>query len=181
MSIQSVYSHRYPDADTYTGNAAHEIDHHEFIKIYGVDSAVSDMVNAMETAAVQNNYKLLTVDINYDDSGLAYHMFDVDITFTSPGIIALSNNIQYNTIQQMLIDPITLLAIFRIVVPLLITIIYYFMETSVLKSIDKIFYTPDSAGGGGLSTSTVIKYGIILIAATYFLNAITKTSHELRR
>jgi hypothetical protein len=184
--MMQLYSRkRYFDADTYTGNAAHEIDHHEFFKEvlgvgYSADSAVSDMLSAMETAATQSGYVLLTVDIYYDNSGYLYHMFDVDYKFTDPSLAVQTTSIQNNVDQQMLFDPLTWAALITAVMPLLLAIIYYIMANSIMKDLTNIMYTPGDTSGG-LSTSTVVKYGILLIAATYLLKALTGASEEIRR
>ena len=176
--IQNVYSHRYPDADTYTGHAAHEIDHHEFLKTYSVDSAIGDILSAMEQAAAEEGYVLLTVDINYDDSGLFYHMFDVDYKFTDPTLAVQTTSMQNVAIQQMQIPWVALLPV---IATILSYILAYIFANSIVTDLKDTMYSPSSDTGGGLSTSTVIKYGVILIAAAYFLKAVTGTSQELRR
>lgn len=182
MSVTNVYSQRYPYADTYTGHAAHEIDHHEFIKLgYSVDSAVGSMVSAVEEVVNQNGYVLLTMDINYDDSGYVYHVFEVDYKFTDPSLAVQTVGIQNNIVQQMQIPPTLWIPLITAIIALLDPIIYYFLANAFVKNITDMMYSPGSDTSGGLSTTTVIKYGVILVAAAYFLSALTKTSQELRR
>jgi hypothetical protein len=157
--------HIYPEGEIYVGQAADIVDHMEFLAAYTkyID-AVALIYTGYEKAAEQNGYKLLTIDISYEE-GVLYHMFDIHYRYA----------LEESTIKQTPIPA----ALLYIALTIIIGIVGYILINTITKSITTILYDPFNTGEpGGASTTTYIIYGLIGI---FLLKALTGASQEIRR
>lgn len=180
--MQLIDQRLYPAGETYRGDAAHEIDHFEFLKTYSVDDATNTIISSVEQAADQEGYTLLIISIYYEE-GLLYHLFDVNYKFTKPEFVYMNmqDSGTNGTIAiQPMIAPIVWVALINAIVAILTGIFLYILINKSLTFLGNVFYEP-GGGGDGTSTGSMLKYAVIFIAAAYLINAFTGASKEIRR
>lgn len=164
--MQLIDQRIYPPGETYNDYAIREIDHHEFLKTYNIDDAISIIFSSIEQATDQQGYVLLRTEIYYNGNDVLYHLFDVKFWFV----------VIQGQQMSLLIPP----PLWPIIYAIIIGLIAYILVRSLNLSIDNLQYSPTGPGGETPPWSP-LSYAVVLIGAAFLLNALTGLTRQVKR